>query len=59
MLGLWLAVATISIFAPTMVTGSDPTSIPIAAILAPIAGTLATAFACLAAAWSVVSGRRS
>jgi hypothetical protein len=57
-LSIWGAVTLASIFAPTMVTGGDPTTIPIVAILAPMAGVLATAFVCLAAAWSVVSGRR-
>jgi hypothetical protein len=32
--------------APRMETGSDPTRIPIAARLAPIAGAIATAWAC-------------
>jgi len=45
------------IFTATMVTGTDPTTIPIAAILAPMAGAVATAFACLAAAWSAMSSR--
>ncbi len=33
-----------SIFAPTMVTGTDPTTILVAAFAAPVAGVLATAF---------------
>lgn len=44
---LWLGVALTSIFAPEMVTGSDPTRIPIAALVAPILGCLATAFLAL------------
>jgi hypothetical protein len=44
--GIWLVVALVSIFAPRMETGSDPTRIPIAALLAPIAGAIATAWAC-------------
>jgi hypothetical protein len=44
---LWLGVAVTSIFAPEMVTGSDPTQIPIAALVAPILGCLATAFLAL------------
>ena len=50
--GIWLAVAVASIFAPTMVTGTDPTTIPIAAFAAPIGGVLATAFASVFAAGS-------
>ena len=57
-LGIWGAVALVSIFAPTTVTGSDPTTVPIAGLISPVAGTIATGFACLAAAWSAVSERR-
>jgi hypothetical protein len=42
--GIWLAVAVASIFAPVMVTGTDPTRIPITALLSPVAGLTATAF---------------
>lgn len=42
---IWFVVALASIFAPTMVTGADPTTIPVAAFAAPIAGVVATAFA--------------
>ena len=41
---LWAAVAVISIAAPEMVTGTDPTRVPIAAILAPVIGCLGTGF---------------
>ena len=41
----WIAAAVISIAAPTMVTGSDPTTIPIAGVIAPIAAMAATAYA--------------
>jgi hypothetical protein len=41
---LWLGVALTSIFAPEMVTGTDPTRIPIAAFVAPILGCMTTAF---------------
>src|SRR5215217_7791792 len=50
-LGIWGAVALVSIYAPSIVAGSDGTIIP-------IAGAIATGFACLAAAWSAVSERR-
>jgi hypothetical protein len=42
---IWAVVALASIFAPSMVTGSDPTTVPIAAFAAPVAGMVATAFA--------------
>jgi hypothetical protein len=44
---LWLAVAATSIFAPEFVTGSDPTHIPLAAMLAPVVGTIVTGFLAL------------
>ncbi|HEY7468502.1 MAG TPA: hypothetical protein VIC07_03070 [Acidimicrobiia bacterium] len=46
---LWLAVALTSIAAPEMVTGSDPTRIPLAVLIAPIVGCLATGFITLSA----------
>lgn len=51
-LGIWAAVTAASVFAPSMVTGTDPTTIPIAALAAPLAGSIATAFACVFAASS-------
>jgi hypothetical protein len=56
-LGIWGAVALVSIFAPTIVAGSDGTIVPVAGLFAPMAGAVATGFACLAAAWSTVSER--
>ena len=50
--GIWAAVALASIFAPTMVTGTDPTTIPVAALAAPVGGVIATAFASVFAAGS-------
>jgi hypothetical protein len=58
-LGIWGAVAAASIFAPSIVSGTDPATVPIAALIGPVAGAIATGFACLAAAWSAVSERRS
>ena len=58
-LGIWGAVALVSVFAPTIVAGSDGTIVPIAGLFAPVAGAVATGYACLAAAWSAVSERRS
>jgi hypothetical protein len=56
-LGIWGAVALVSIFPPTIVT-SDGTIVPVAGLFAPVAGAIATGFACLAAAWSAVPERR-
>lgn len=41
-LAIWLAVALVSIYAPVTVTGTDPTRLPIAAIVAPIVGGVLT-----------------
>ena len=41
---IWTAVTVLSIFAPSYVTGSDPTRIPTAAILSPIIGMVGTGF---------------
>ena len=38
---IWSA-ATLSIFGPTVVTGSHPTTIPLAALISPIVATVAT-----------------
>jgi hypothetical protein len=57
-LGIWSAVALVSIFAPTIVVGGDGTIVPVAGLFSPVAGVVATGYACLAAAWSAVSERR-
>jgi predicted MFS family arabinose efflux permease len=44
---LWLAVALTSIFASPFVTGSDPTTIPLAALIAPVVGAIVTGFLAL------------
>jgi len=49
---IWLVVAGASIWAPSLVSGSDGTVVPIAALAAPLAGLLATAFASVFAAGS-------
>lgn len=41
---LWVAVAAVSIAAPVLETGSDPTQIPLAALLSPIVATLFTRY---------------
>lgn len=50
--GIWFVVAVASIFAPSIVSGSDPTRVPIAALGSPIAGVMATAFVSVFAAGS-------
>ena len=47
MLTIWVVVALASIFAPELVTGTDPTRIPLAALVAPIAGLVGTGFVAL------------
>ena len=39
---IWLAVALVSIYVPVVVSGTDPTQLPIGAVVAPIAGAIAT-----------------
>ena len=56
-LGIWGAVALVSIFAPTIVA-SDGTIVPVAGLFAPGDGAVATGFACLAAAGAAGSERR-
>ena len=46
-LTIWSVVALAGIFAPGLVTGTDPTRIPLAALVAPIAGLVATGFVAL------------
>jgi predicted MFS family arabinose efflux permease len=41
---IWVAVAVAAIFGPEMVTGTDPTRIPIAVLVAPIIGMVTTGF---------------
>ena len=42
---IWVAVTLVSILVPQVVTGTDPTRIPVATILAPIGGAIATGVA--------------
>lgn len=39
---IWLGVLLASVFAPVMVTGTDPTELPLVVIVAPIFGAIAT-----------------
>lgn len=43
--GIWLVVAIASIWTPDLISGTDATRVPIGALVGPIAGVLATAFA--------------
>ena len=49
---IWVAVALASIAGPSLVTGTDPTTIPLAAILSPFAGVIGTAYVAIFAAAS-------
>ena len=55
---IWAVVALAGIFSPDLVTGSDPTRIPLAALVAPVAGMVATGFVALHAATQGVADRR-
>ena len=39
---VWVAAAGVSVFGPELVTGSDPTRLPICALVAPVAATVLT-----------------
>jgi hypothetical protein len=52
LLAVWTTMALASIFAPPMVTGTDPTQIPLVAILVPLAAMAVTGFICLQATTS-------
>jgi hypothetical protein len=54
---VWVAVTVVSIFAPRLVTGTDPTKIPLAAMISPVVGTVATGFISGAAALLSAGGR--
>lgn len=41
--GVWTVAAVVAVFGPVMVTGTDPTRMPLCAFLAPIAATIVTA----------------
>lgn len=42
---IWLVVAITSVWSPDLISGAEDTHVPIAALVSPIAGVLATAFA--------------
>ena len=56
--GIWFVVAIASIFAPSIVTGTDPSTVPIAALASPVAGVIATAFVSVFAAGSAGESKR-
>lgn len=50
---IWAAVALLSIYAPVLVTGTDPTRVPLVALISPIAGVIATGYVCIFTALAV------
>ena len=40
--GIWAVAAAVSVFGPVVETGSDPTRLPLAAMIAPVAATVLT-----------------
>ncbi len=46
---LWIVAAVVAIAAPSFITGTDPTSIPLPGIVAPIMALVVTAYATVAA----------
>jgi hypothetical protein len=49
---VWMAVMVIGLAAPQLVTGTDPTSIPLGAMVAPPVGSLVTGLICMRQATS-------
>lgn len=41
--GVWLVAALVGVFGPVMVTGTDPTRVPLSALIAPVVATVVTA----------------
>jgi hypothetical protein len=56
---IWTAVTVVSISVPRLETGTDPTRIPLAAIISPVVGTVATGFVSWAAALLYPTGSHS
>ena len=44
---IWVSVLAVGVAAPLMVTGTDPTTIPMGALLAPVGGAIATGLVAL------------
>lgn len=55
---IWVVAAVVSIFSPEMVTGTDPTRLPIAALISPVAAAVLTVAACGAATAFSGAGRQ-
>lgn len=55
---IWVVAALVSIFSPEMVTGTDPTRLPIAALIAPVAAAVLTVATCGAATAFSWAGRQ-
>lgn len=45
-IAIWLGVLVVTAFGPVLVTGSDPTSVPVGAMGAPVLGIFLTWFVC-------------
>ncbi|MGD9958712.1 hypothetical protein [Nocardioides sp.] len=45
---VWVLVAILAVGVPTLVTGTDPTHVPLAALIAPPFGAVITGFLCIA-----------
>jgi hypothetical protein len=56
--GIWFVVAVASILAPSIVTDTDATTVPIAALASPLAGVIATAFVSVFVAGSAAESKR-
>ena len=52
----WIGAALASVFVAPMSTGTDPTTIPIAALIGPVFAVLVTAYACIYVAGARTSG---
>jgi low temperature requirement protein LtrA len=49
---VWTAIVVIGLAAPSLVTGTDPTTIPLGVLIAPPVGSLVTGLICMRAATS-------
>jgi hypothetical protein len=56
--GIWFVVAIASILAPSIETGTDSTTVPIAALASPLAGVITTAFVAVFVAGSGGESKR-
>jgi hypothetical protein len=56
---IWVVVAVLALAVPTLVTGTDPTRIPLAALVAPPFGAITTGFLAIAHAGTPLPPRAS